>query len=71
MHALNLHVEDEIRRQIDALSLLNQAAELFFFEALDLIELLHVLIGQVFLELANQFQIGEIPFADAGIQIVA
>ncbi|MPM79275.1 hypothetical protein SDC9_126308 [bioreactor metagenome] len=42
VHALYLHVKDEIRRQIDALALLNQLAQLRFLQPLDLIKLLDI-----------------------------
>ena len=71
VHALHLHVKYEIRRQIDALFLLNQLTELRFLEALDLVELLHIGIGQVLLERADLFQIGKISLADARVEIVA
>ena len=71
VHALDLHVKDEVRRQIDAFLFLNELAELLFLETLDLVELLDITVGHMILQRCDLFQIGKIAFTDARIEIVA
>ena len=68
VHALNLHVEDEIRRKQHALFRFDIARELFLFNALDLVEDGGVFVRNVFAQRGNTLEVKQIALPNAGVQ---